>query len=227
LVVRPTFDAVVMFAKVPQTGKVKSRLGASIGQAEAALLYGMFLRYLSWQLWKLPKALKPFIAVAPGPYIEGIRKYLPYSPRVPLFRQKGKDLGARMLQATGEARQRGARKVLLIGSDCLELTPGYLSRAQRVLDRKELVLGKARDGGFTLLGWKEPLPSCFKGVAWSSSQVLRKTVWNARKHGVTIGLLPSLADVDEKRDLKRLSRRLDERNPVTKVLRSALVLTAI
>lgn len=126
-----------------------------------------------------------------------------------------------MLQATEEVKRRGARKVLIIGSDCLELSVGHLREGLKLLDRKDLVLGPAKDGGYYLVGWKRPLPACFKGVAWGTSRVLQKTVGNARKQGLTAGFLGVLSDVDRTEDLPRLFRKLDGRNPATRSLREA------
>ncbi len=215
------FDALVVFAKLPRAGKVKSRLGETIGQDRAARLYGLFLRYLSWQFRRLPPNLKLMIAVDPPSALKKIRAYFPYSRKAWVFAQRGGDLGARMLHATAGAKRRGAGKVLLIGSDCLEVKPGHLEKARQLLDRKPLVLGRAKDGGYYLLGWQKPIPACFKGIAWSTPKVFRKTVWNARKRGVTIGTLPTLSDVDEWKDWKRTLRRLDPRNPATGPLRRA------
>ena len=215
------FDALVVFAKMPKAGKVKSRLGAAIGPDRAALLYGLFLRYLSWRLQKLPLGLQLFIVVDPPGASRRILRYFPYFSGPQVFPQRGKDLGARMLNATRAAQRRGARKVLIIGSDCLEISVAHLKRGLELLDRKDLVLGKARDGGYYLLGWKRPAPVCFRGVVWSTAQVLDRTVSNAEKGGLSAGFLPVLSDVDEVKDLRRLGRRLDPRNPITRFLRRA------
>lgn len=212
------FDAVVVFAKYPVPGKVKSRLGAAIGPGRAAALYGLFLRYLSWRLRRLPKGLALFIAVDPPGARQRILSFFPYSHRTRFFPQKGEDLGARMLNATRDAQRRGARKVLIIGSDCLEISVGHLTKGLEQLGEKDLVLGKAKDGGYYLLGWKKPVPKCFKGVAWSTETVLRRTTFNARKAGLSVGFLSTLPDVDEIGDLRRLARGLDSRNPVTRPL---------
>ena len=127
-----------------------------------------------------------------------------------------------MLNATRKVQKRGAQKVLIVGSDCLELSVRHLERARRLLSHKDLVLGPARDGGYYLLGWKKPLPGCFRKIVWSRSDVFQKTRTNAKRGGFAMGLLSVLADVDEKKDLKRLGKRLDRRNPETKRLRYLL-----
>ncbi|HEY5038224.1 MAG TPA: TIGR04282 family arsenosugar biosynthesis glycosyltransferase [bacterium] len=207
------FDAVVVFAKMPEPGKVKSRLGRTIGDEKAAKLYGLFLKYLSWQLKSLPPGLKLFIAVAPARGSKRILRYFPYSQGVIVLGQKGGNLGTRILNATRDVQKRGAQKVLIIGSDCLELSARHLDRARRLLNRKDLVLGPTGDGGYYLVGSKRLFVSCFKGIAWSTSRVLYQTLQKARQGGATTGLLPRLFDVDEAQDLIRLARKLKTRNP--------------
>ncbi len=216
------FDAVVVFAKAPAPGRVKTRLGACLGLRRAARLYGLFLTYLSWNLRRLPAGLKLFLATDPPGAGKKILRHFPHSQPAAVFTQKGKDLGARMLNAAREAKRLGARKVLLIGSDCLELSVRHLGEALRLLGRKDLVLGPARDGGFYLLGWKKAEPGCFKGVVWSTRKVFGRAAANAAKGGLSLGRLPALADVDEAADLGRLARRLDPENPATRPLRKLL-----
>lgn len=215
------FDALVVFAKEPLPGKVKTRMGKVLGHGRAARLYGLFLRYLSARLRKLPGGLRLFIAAdPPRSQAKILRCFRGARPRA--FAQRGRDLGNRMLNATRDAQKRGARKVLLIGSDCLELSPSHLRMALALLEKKDLVLGPSRDGGYYLVGWKKPLPACFKGVAWSTPSVLRRTLRNAGRAGFTAGLLPVLSDLDEARDLKGLGRRLDYSNPWAQVLGAAV-----
>ncbi len=215
------FDAVVVFAKEPLPGKVKTRLGKVIGHDRAARLYGLFLRYLSARLRKLPGGLRLFIAVdPPGSRRKILRYFRGARPRA--FAQRGRDLGNRMLNATRDAQKRGARKVLITGSDCLELSPSHLRKALAVLEKKDLVLGPSRDGGYFLVGWKKPLRACFKGVAWSTPSVFRRTLRNAGKAGFTAGFLPVLSDLDEARDLRGLGRRLDAANPAARAIRLEL-----
>jgi rSAM/selenodomain-associated transferase 1 len=216
------FDALVLFAKVPKPGRVKTRLGAVIGKPQAARLYGLFLKYLSWRLRKLPPELKLFIAVDPPGGQRQIPAFFPYSRKPLVFAQRGRDLGVRMLNASREAKKRGAQKVLLIGSDCLELPVSYLTKGLKLLGNKDLVLGRALDGGYYLVGWKRVIPGCFKGVAWGKSQVLGQTVRNARKAGLSVGFLPALSDVDREEDLPRLLRKLDSQNPIARFLKKAL-----
>ncbi len=112
--------------------------------------------------------------------------------------------------------------MLLIGSDCLELTPGHLEQARDLLERKDLVLGPARDGGYYLIAWKKPLPTCLRGVAWGGGEVFSKTLRNARQGGYSVGILDPLSDVDEWEDLKGVPSKLNPRNPFTAPLRNRI-----
>lgn len=181
---------VVVFAKAPVAGRVKTRLARDIG-AEAALavyremLFGIVAR-LSGQEWRLRLAVTPDAACDdPGLWPRGVAR----------IQQGEGDLGARMRRALGRTDAAGA-PVLVVGSDIPGLGPGQIRRAFAALDEKPLVFGPARDGGFYLVGARGPLPArLFEGVTWSTPDVLRDTL-NTCPPG-SAALIDALDDLDD------------------------------
>ena len=109
-------------------------------------------------------------------------------------------LGERMEQAFRQAFEAGAKKVVIIGSDCPELTGEMLQRAFDQLDEADYVLGPAPDGGYYLLGMKELESSVFHDIEWSTETVRAQTLEKIQAAGKSYALLPVLSDVDTEED---------------------------
>jgi rSAM/selenodomain-associated transferase 1 len=114
------------------------------------------------------------------------------------------DLGERMQQAFETAFSAGAQKVVIIGSDCPELSGALLDQAFATLDHADFVLGPVPDGGYYLLGMKAPAPALFEDIAWSTETVREKTLEKMAALGKTCALLPVLADIDTEADYWRM-----------------------
>lgn len=116
--------------------------------------------------------------------------------------QSGADLGQRMLAAFSDAPPT-ADATVLIGTDCPEFDTAYLDSAFDALDRHDLVIGPALDGGYVLIGMKHPEPRLFRDVPWGSDKVLAITRERLRQLGWHWHELPPRHDVDEPEDLSR------------------------
>lgn len=187
-------NVLIIFVRNPELGKVKTRLARTLG-AEAALRIYRFL-------------LEKTRAAALGASLE---RWLFYSENIPetdewpreLFHKKQQsegDLGARMEAAFQQAFEAGAEKVLIIGSDCPELTSTILEHALEMLDHTDFVLGPVPDGGYYLLGMKALTPVVFRDIAWSTAAVRAQTVEKIAALGQGYTLLPMLTDIDEAED---------------------------
>lgn len=119
------------------------------------------------------------------------------------FRQRGKDLGERLRHAFGKAFQHGARAAVAIGSDAPQLSCATLRRAFRLLKKKNVVLGPAEDGGYYLIGLDHLYPKIFRGISWSTEQVLQQTLFQLKAGNLSYGLLPTLWDIDTLADWQR------------------------
>lgn len=113
------------------------------------------------------------------------------------------DLGARMEAAFAQSFAAGAKRVVVIGSDCPSLTAADVQEAWAALNTSDLVLGPAEDGGYWLIGLRENQPGLFTNMAWSSSDVFSETMARAKALGLKTFLLRTLSDVDTREDWEK------------------------
>lgn len=178
---------------------MKTRLAASIGADAALAVY----RRLAEHAVGCARAVEPPAALrihfTPGGSGAGVRAWLGnadlYLP------QDAGDLGERMRAAFESAFDEGFERVVILGSDLPGLSPELVERAFRLLDRHPAVIGPARDGGYYLLGLREPFPELFADVAWSTDTVLATTVARLGARDAEPAVLEILSDVDVADDL--------------------------
>ena len=195
---------VVVFARAPRYGAVKSRLARDVGTLETLNFYRTTL---AWALrtngsdprWETVVALTPDTAVAEARF-EGL----------PVAAQGRGDLGARMVRAL---RNAGTRQTVIIGSDIPDITPARVAAAFRALGRAPFVLGPAADGGYWLIGARHPerlRRDALAGIRWSSSQTRAETV--AALGANNVATLPfELEDIDDGPAYRRWRARLAAR----------------
>jgi len=191
----------VIFARAPQAGRVKRRLGKEIGVTEAARFYRRTLDdQIKWMVrdprWTVWLFVTPDTELSHPAW-----RLVPVGRRKP---QRDGDLGRRM-KLPFKTLPPGP--VVLVGSDIPAMRPAHIARAFALLGRHDLVFGPARDGGFWLMGARRlrPLPRClFATVRWSTPTVLADTLAGLPRH-VTTALADTLDDVDDAEALRRLS----------------------
>jgi rSAM/selenodomain-associated transferase 2 len=115
--------------------------------------------------------------------------------------QTGDNLGERMHNSFVEAFEHGAERVILAGTDCPAISAEIFERAFHAVNRNDVVLGPASDGGYYLIGMKRPIPQIFAGISWGAEDVLRQTTQVADKLGLQLALIDLLSDVDRPNDL--------------------------
>lgn len=195
----PSTDAVLIFVRAPQAGRVKTRLAAEIGAGAALRVYRRLAEHAVGEARALGPGVALRIHFTPGDSGDEVRGWLGepggYLP------QADADLGARMRTAFEDAFAAGFRRVVIIGSDLPDLSAEVLRRAFALLDAHPAVLGPAADGGYWLLGMREMIGGVFDGIAWSTGGVLAATLARMRAAGVHPALLETLADVDTAADL--------------------------
>ncbi|HEY7472648.1 MAG TPA: TIGR04282 family arsenosugar biosynthesis glycosyltransferase [Gemmatimonadota bacterium] len=194
---RPPRPEVAIFAKAPAPGRVKTRLTPALRPDEAADLY----RALLLDTMDVVESTGARVTIA----------FTPASARRPLERLLGGrrrlmvqppgDLGARIEGVLGQLRENGARRALVVGSDCPGLTPDRIREAWKALETVPAVLGPALDGGFYLLGLARPEPGLLDGIPWSTDQVLACTRARLRERRLPVRELPAERDLDTPRDL--------------------------
>jgi rSAM/selenodomain-associated transferase 1 len=198
----PSEAALILFAKAPVPGQVKTRLCPPLTPDEAATLHGSFVLDALERSRGLP-GVDRFLACAPSSD-HVFFKIMEERQGVRLMSQEGEDLGARMSHALKAALAQGYRRVLMVGTDLPTLSPDIYTQALGLLARHDVVLGPALDGGYYLVGLNRDLSELFAGIPWSTDQVLARTKEKADSLGLTTGLLPAWRDVDTIEDLHAL-----------------------
>ncbi len=138
-------------------------------------------------------------AAGPAPNVEHCEKNSAWQLRP----QCGATLGERLMQATAAAFADGAQRVIVIGSDAPWLSAADILDAFAALDRADVVMGPAEDGGYYLIGLSRHTPALFEGIAWSTSAVYAQTTAIARALDLRLHELPRGYDIDRPEDLDR------------------------
>jgi rSAM/selenodomain-associated transferase 1 len=187
--------AVILFTRNPVLGRVKTRLAATIGRANALEIYKKLLDHTRSITLDLP--CDKYVFYEDEISYQDIWNNEVYQKR----KQDGNGLGERMTNAFQSLFDNGYKEVLIIGSDCYELAQNHLEEAFEFLHAVDIVLGPASDGGYYLLGLKEPAPELFTDIAWSSSGVFSETINRLKELNRRYHLLQVRNDVDEEKDL--------------------------
>lgn len=200
---------ILVFAKAPVSGEVKTRLAAGVGFERAAKIHGAMVDYtvaMAVRAQLAPVELHGMWNGDNGFFVSLQERYA-----VGLLPQAGADLGERMQYALNGALQL-ADYAVLIGTDCPLLDAGYLEQAlARLHAGAEVVLGPVEDGGYVLIGMRAMEPALFHGINWGSGEVLEVTRRRCREAGVHCEELPRLYDIDTQADLRRLREESPER----------------
>jgi len=187
-------SALIIFTRNPELGKCKTRLAKTIGDEAALDIY----KYLLQHTATISKDINVDKFVF---YSEDIKKEDLWDSEI--FRKKlqqGSDLGERMEHAFKQLFQSDYEKVVVIGSDLLDLKPRDIETAFKLLNNNDFVIGPAKDGGYYLLGMKHLQSKFFKNKKWGTSTVLNDTLKDIESS--TFVLLKELNDIDTFEDLK-------------------------
>ena len=202
---------VVVFARAPELGRVKTRLAATVGDAAALACYRELGRTVvdavrhadrstgaaPWRtvVAHTPADAAPALAAWLDPHGAGGLAYQP---------QADGDLGARMRGAVERAIADGAPRVVVVGTDCPDVDAAVVARALAALDGADVVLGPALDGGYYLVGVRAPADracaALFEGVPWSAPDTLAVTLARLAAAGLAVAHLTALRDVDTAED---------------------------
>jgi rSAM/selenodomain-associated transferase 1 len=198
--------AVVIMAKAPRAGAVKTRLCPPLSPADAADLYACFLRDKVAQVRALAGATG-VIAFTPE---ESRSEFEALAPGFRLIPQRGADLGERLRNCLDALLAGGHAGALAIDSDTPTLPTELLRQAVTLLSGPgaDVVLGPSDDGGYYLIGVRRPAPFLFESMPWSTPAVLPETLRRAEAKGLEVTCLPAWFDVDTPADLERLRAAL-------------------
>ena len=195
--------AILLFVRLPQPGRVKTRLASKIGIFEAAKIYGQLVATV---LQRLPKWARLIIMFDPPDRAREVRAWITElwpDHDIEFVAQVPGDLGARLEHAFAYAFATGAEKAAVVGSDCIEIAPQTFTETERALETHKCAIGPTFDGGYYLLALKQPCRSLFVNMDWSAETVFAETVARARAAGLTVYELARHYDVDTIEDWQR------------------------
>lgn len=184
----------LIFMRNPIFGKVKTRIAATLGDETALRIYQLLVAHTA-------SIIRNIEATKIIYYSDFVDETGPWDETCFNAKQNGADLGERMSDASKEAFKYGLQNLVLIGTDCYDLTTDILAKAFMELRTNDAVIGPALDGGYYLLGVKRHHPLLFDNIEWSTNKVLEETISRCVKLGLKYFLLPELSDIDEEADV--------------------------
>lgn len=190
-------SCIVMFARAPVKGQVKTRLIPALGEQGAL---DMHMKLMNRQI----EVLNNFELCPIQLWVDQFQEHAVFKTfKGEVKLQKGAGLGEKMLHAAEDVL-RGSTKVVIIGSDCPGIDKGYLELALLELDKSanDVVLGPALDGGYVLIAMKYPHREIFQNIDWGSEYVLEQTINKLDHYGLGYSTLPALRDIDTAEDLE-------------------------
>ena len=209
----------IVFAKYPRPGTVKTRLVPPLTFDQAADLYTAFLcDSFSGFLQLMSPTRDIALYVADGQDCDCIREVLVTkgilsdqdARDLVVHGQQGESLGDRMFRAFTDSFVAGYRDVLIVGSDQPGIPGAFLREAFAAFEENDLVIGPADDGGYYAIGLKSAQHSLFQDMPWSSPALYEKTLYTARNAGMQVHQLPVWHDVDDAEGLRWLLEQKEQ-----------------
>lgn len=205
----------LIFAKAPVPGAVKTRMQPFLNASESALLHKNLVAHCLATTRGVPGVTLELCVGSHHPWWEDIREK--YSLPIISY-QVGADLGQRMYNAADVCLASGALQannvmqgpVMIIGTDCPYIDSEYLQQASAALIDNDVVLGPANDGGYVLIGFKRLYSWLFSDIEWGSDKVLAQTRRKLIDHDLDWHELPFLSDIDRPEDLRVLKNVMPE-----------------
>jgi len=188
-------QALIIFTRNPELGKCKTRLAKTIGNEAALEVYKHLLNHTLKTTQQIRADKFVF-------YSEAIQKNDIWDDTIFGKKlQQGHDLGKKMKNAFKELFQIGYKKIVIIGSDVLDLETRHINNALSDLNTTDCVLGPAKDGGYYLLGLNKMFDFLFENKSWSTSKLWEETINDLKENALTFTTLETLNDIDTFDDL--------------------------
>ncbi|MGB0166528.1 MAG: TIGR04282 family arsenosugar biosynthesis glycosyltransferase [Luteibaculum sp.] len=188
--------ALIIFAKNPEKGKVKTRLAKDLGSNEALTWYLRLLKRTETAIQGLTAEKTVYWSKA-----EPLHPPAFYRDEFAHKVQQGENLGDKMSQAIEDQFRKGYDALVIIGTDCWDLKPKHIEEAYQLLRKNDVVMGPAKDGGYYLLGMNRYHPELFENVPWSTEEVANVTRKACQKLELSMAEIETLNDVDKVHDL--------------------------
>jgi len=196
-------SAIIIFQKNAELGKVKTRLANDLGDQTALKIYDRLCALTHHICSQVP--VDKFLYYS-NFLPEDKPRYASYHFKV----QTGIGLGALMSNAFSDIFYAGYQKILIIGTDCAEISPDLFLEAFEILNQRDVVIGPAEDGGYYLLGMSQYYPQLFLDTNWSTSEVIDQTKSNIESIGVSYGELGIRSDIDTLEDWQKYRSYIDD-----------------
>ncbi|MEN8928404.1 MAG: TIGR04282 family arsenosugar biosynthesis glycosyltransferase [Flavobacteriales bacterium] len=196
-------NLIIILTKNPELGKGKSRLAETIGKEKALIIFKELIKHTV----SVTKNMEADKWVFYSDYL-GDNEYFDDSIYTKHL-QEGVGLGDRMRNAMVKATDAGYEKVMMIGSDCYQLTQQELEKGFNILESSDFVFGPANDGGYYLIGTRTTFTKVFDNKTWSTATVLYEAIRDVENADLSHGELSTLSDVDYEEDLGELRKFID------------------
>jgi len=211
---------IIVFGRYPEPGKTKTRLIPNLGPAGAADLHRRLVeRVLKTAIGFLQDQTVCLQFCYDGGDEAKVRRWL--TPDMMPCKQASGDIGLRMHEAFRQAFDKGAKQVVLVGTDIPEITAGHFKDAFESLKEHDLVLGPSIDGGYWLMGLKR-WHDVFQGIDWGTEKVFEQTMDQAKHLGLRVRRLNPLEDIDTIVNLRKIMPEEAEPGPFVSVIIPAL-----
>ncbi len=207
--------AVVVYAKAPIEGSVKTRLCPPLTADEAASLHGSLVMDQLERCRSL-KGCEVILAGSPSshhPFFKAMQARFGVS----LWDQQGEDLGVRMSRTFKEGLSSGYAALVVVGTDIPGVTAQILTQAITALRQYDVVIGPTQDGGYYLIGLRQYVPELFQHIPWSTDRVCALTCDRVAASGLSLSRLPVLRDVDTIDDLRVFLDDVARSNPSAQI----------
>ena len=219
----PPAQRLLVFARLPEFGKVKTRLAESIGAEKALAVYSAMLRDVLHAIGESRDGTEVEIAWSPSEHANGEVLREAFGSHT-LAMQTGSNLGDRLSMAFSERFFfHRTQKVIAVGVDEPRMSRELVDHAFGLLDSCEWVVGPAIDGGYYLIGCRAAVfnPMIFSEMPWGTSSVMSSTLARIREWEQTTALLPRRYDIDVVEDLQRFAAEArDADGELPRLLRS-------
>lgn len=193
-------SAVIIFAKLPAAGKVKTRLAAETGSDTAVAFYKHCASHIFDEVEKLKTyGIECYLFYGSGDDAAVMKKWI--NKNFVFTPQSEGDLGDKMSSAFQNVFAHGKKKILIIGTDIPDITKEIFLNAFTALDKDDIVISPSYDGGYNFLGMKDFYPSLFENIKWSTPEVYPATLNKINELGLRVKAAESFADIDNKKDL--------------------------
>ena len=193
------------FARLPELGKVKTRLAATAGDARALAIYEELLQQTLRSVGTSTPDTEVELMWAPSAAANAESLRRAFGSHT-LAMQTGENLGDRLSMAFSERFFfHRTQKIIAIGVDDPGLPRELIDHAFALLDSCEWTIGPAKDGGYYLIGCRAPAfdPAIFQDIDWGTSSVCEATLTKIRQWNATVAVLPMRADIDTEEDYER------------------------